>query len=94
MLNVGWSSFSLLILITAIAVEAQGPARSPQARAPAGWSCRCGTFDDGHVMSTTTTNVSMGGMAVPAPEEEVIEGARSRTSRSSRRKKHLDSRSR
>ncbi|UAL09293.1 UDP-forming cellulose synthase catalytic subunit [Caulobacter segnis] len=73
MLNVGWSSFSLLILITAIAVGRE----TRQVRKHEHLLVELPTrlyFDDGHVMSTTTINVSMGGMAVPALEDDLIEG--------------------
>lgn len=73
MLNVGWSSFSLLILITAIAVGRETRQVRKHEHLGVVLPARL-YFDDGHVLSTETTNISMGGMAVPAPDDEVIEG--------------------
>lgn len=73
LLNVGWSSFSLLILITAIAVGRE----TRQVRKREHLIVELPTrlyFDDGHVLSTQTLNISMGGMAVPALEDALIEG--------------------
>lgn len=73
MLNIAWSSFSLLILITAIAVGRE----TRQVRKHEHLGVVLPTrlyFDDGHVLTTETLNISMGGMAVPAPEDDVLEG--------------------
>lgn len=73
LLNVTWSSFSLLILITAIAVGRETRQVRKHEHLGVALPARL-YFDDGHVLSTETLNISMGGMAVPAPDDEVIEG--------------------
>jgi len=73
LLNIGWSSFSLLILITAIAVGRETRQVRKHEHLGVVLPARL-YFDDGHVLSTETMNISMGGMAVPAPEDDVIEG--------------------
>lgn len=73
LLNVAWSSFSLLILITAIAVGRETRQVRKHEHLGVALPARL-YFDDGHVISTETLNISMGGMAVPAPDDDVIEG--------------------
>ncbi|PZR37488.1 MAG: cellulose synthase catalytic subunit (UDP-forming) [Caulobacter segnis] len=73
LLNVAWSSFSLLILITAIAVGRETRQVRKHEHLGVALPARL-YFDDGHVITTETLNISMGGMAVPAPDDDVIEG--------------------
>jgi cellulose synthase (UDP-forming) len=67
-LNVTWSLFSLLILITALAVARETRQVRTRAYLDVELPVRL-YFDDGHIMPSTTINISVGGMAVRIPDE-------------------------
>ncbi|MCR5876551.1 UDP-forming cellulose synthase catalytic subunit [Phenylobacterium sp. J426] len=73
LLNVAWSVFSLLILLTCLAVGRETRQVRTRAHLDAELPVRL-YFEDGHIAAATTANISMGGMAVNASPEALTEG--------------------
>ncbi|MDE1172393.1 MAG: UDP-forming cellulose synthase catalytic subunit [Parvibaculaceae bacterium] len=73
LLNVGWAVFNLLILLTAIAVARETKQVRMQVRVRAELPATL-YFADGHTVSGTTQNLSMGGVSVMVPESFSLTG--------------------
>ncbi|WP_374469713.1 UDP-forming cellulose synthase catalytic subunit [Phenylobacterium sp.] len=74
LLNVTWSLFSLLILMTALAVGRETRQVRTRAHLQVELPVRL-FFEDGHIAMAKTMNISMGGMAVSAPDD-LLDGGR------------------
>jgi len=67
LLNTGWVMFSLLILIASISVGRESHQIRNDVRIDMALPVTA-YFEDGHVLDTVTTNVSMGGLAIELPK--------------------------